>query len=222
MKNLFSKFDWLFLLLIVIDLAVSNYAPQYTIVAKPLLLSSLFIFLMFQSGISSSIKIPTAFALLFSLAGDVFLIYGDLPTYFMAGLVSFLLAHLCYIIVFRKQADISKSVINVFSLLMIAFGLGYFVFLYPHLNELTVPVACYLMVILIMAISSNLRGNSNQLTFNLGVYGALLFVVSDSLLAYNSFVEPFLGANIFIMTTYALAQLFIVKSIIRISGNSAH
>ncbi len=73
-----------------------------------------------------------------------------------------------------------------------------------------------------MAISSNLRGYSNQLTFNLGLYGALLFVVSDSLLAYNSFVEPFLGANIFIMTTYALAQLFIVKSIIRISGNSAH
>lgn len=222
MNNIFNKFDGLFLLLMVLEIAVSNYAPSYTIIAKPLLLGSLFIYLMFQSGISSSIKIPTAFALLFSLAGDVFLIFGELPNYFMAGLVSFLLAHLCYIVVFRKQADKNKSVVNVFSLLMLAFGMGYFVFLYPHLNELTIPVACYLIVILIMAISANLRRNLNNSFFKLGVIGALLFVASDSFLAYNSFVSPFVGANLLIMTSYALAQLFILKSILQIGGNSTH
>jgi uncharacterized membrane protein YhhN len=41
--------------------------------------------------------------------------------------------------------------------------------------------------------------------------GALLFVISDSVLAINKFYLPFDGAGVIIMLTYGLAQLFIVK-----------
>ena len=42
--------------------------------------------------------------------------------------------------------------------------------------------------------------------------GALLFVLSDSLIGVNRFVSPFAGANIAIMLTYWLGQLGIAAS----------
>ena len=41
--------------------------------------------------------------------------------------------------------------------------------------------------------------------------GALLFVISDSVLAINKFYQPFEVAGVIIMLTYGLAQLFIVE-----------
>jgi uncharacterized membrane protein YhhN len=41
--------------------------------------------------------------------------------------------------------------------------------------------------------------------------GALLFVISDSILAINKFYQPFEAAGVLIMLTYGLAQFFIVE-----------
>jgi len=43
----------------------------------------------------------------------------------------------------------------------------------------------------------------------------VLFVISDSVLAINKFYQPFEAANVIIMLTYGLAQLFIVTGAIR-------
>ena len=48
------------------------------------------------------------------------------------------------------------------------------------------------------------------------IIGATLFVASDSLLAFNRFRESFNLAGVSIMTTYILAQLFIVTGAIRL------
>ena len=45
--------------------------------------------------------------------------------------------------------------------------------------------------------------------------GAILFVVSDSLLAFNKFFSPFNNAGVIIMLTYGLAQLFITEGAVR-------
>jgi uncharacterized membrane protein YhhN len=44
--------------------------------------------------------------------------------------------------------------------------------------------------------------------------GALLFVISDSLLAINKFYQLFQISDMLIMSTYGLAQLFIAKGAI--------
>jgi uncharacterized membrane protein YhhN len=48
------------------------------------------------------------------------------------------------------------------------------------------------------------------------IIGATLFVASDSLLAFNRFRGSFNLAGVSIMTTYILAQLFIVTGAIRL------
>lgn len=52
--------------------------------------------------------------------------------------------------------------------------------------------------------------------------GALLFVASDSLLAFNKFYDPtaISYAGFFIMLTYILGQYFIVNGTIRILQNA--
>jgi uncharacterized membrane protein YhhN len=46
------------------------------------------------------------------------------------------------------------------------------------------------------------------------IAGALLFVISDSLLAINKFYKPLPFAALFIMLTYCAAQYFIVRAFI--------
>jgi uncharacterized membrane protein YhhN len=49
--------------------------------------------------------------------------------------------------------------------------------------------------------------------------GALLFVISDSVLAVNKFYQPFAFAPVLIMITYGLAQLFITQGAIEYIGH---
>ena len=51
----------------------------------------------------------------------------------------------------------------------------------------------------------------NKLAGQWMMAGALLFVISDSVLAINKFYQPFKAADVIIMLTYGLAQLFIAK-----------
>lgn len=145
-------------------------------------------------------------ALFFSWVGDIFLLGEGLP-YFMAGLAAFLLAHCCYIVFFngerrRKQPRPNWNIYTIVGM-SLYIGIFYF-FLAPHLPEaLKVPVFVYSCVIATMFVFA---GFSNLFC----VVGAALFLISDSLLAINSFISPFTGAALLIMTSYAAAQGLIV------------
>jgi uncharacterized membrane protein YhhN len=52
------------------------------------------------------------------------------------------------------------------------------------------------------------------------IAGAVLFVLSDSLLAINKFHHPFPEAGLLIMLIYIMAQLFIVTGICRSMADS--
>ena len=87
------------------------------------------------------------------------------------------------------------------------FGLVMGTVLFPRLGDMLIPVAAYLVIILGMGIAAAL-GTTNQ---NLVIAGALLFILSDSLIAINRFVAPVPMASYFIMITYYLAQLCITS-----------
>lgn len=155
-------------------------------------------------------------ALLFSFNGDVLLMLVDTsPSYFMFGLVAFLMAHLMYIRVFSSQRNKENSLSAIIIMLLI-YATCLFYFIKNGLGNLLVPVVIYILVILTMVVTAWLRkGLVPKLSHNLVFIGALLFMISDSVLALNKFYQALPYAHIIIMSTYALAQYCIVMGVLR-------
>jgi uncharacterized membrane protein YhhN len=141
-----------------------------------------------------------ALALALSLVGDVCLMFkGD--GWFAAGLGSFLLAHVGFILAFLK--GVTMAVPPAWTLLPLLWGLGLCAWLLPRAGSLHIPVALYCLVLLGMTLAAALRlqalgGRPAWLALD----GALLFVVSDSALALRRFAGPYRGAQALILSTY--------------------
>jgi sterol desaturase/sphingolipid hydroxylase (fatty acid hydroxylase superfamily)/uncharacterized membrane protein YhhN len=152
-------------------------------------------------------------ALAMSLAGDAFLMF---PGYFIPGLVSFLVAHLLYIALFRMGQRWFPSR----RALAITLGVGAVMYAYLWQGglpaALRVPVAAYVVVIALMAAQAIGRATVLQGSVNGGAavgvaIGAGFFMLSDSLLAVNKFVSPLPMAQVWVLSTYYLAQILIVR-----------
>lgn len=189
----------------------------YHYFTKPLILIALiFFFWKHCQHLDTKTKRFTFLALLFSLIGDILLMFVDLSTnFFISGLTSFLLAHIMYVFVFFKK---KKSAIKTlpFILMLLIYATTLFYFLKDGLNDLLLPVTVYMFVILLMVITAfSRKGSVPRSSYILVFLGALLFITSDSLLALNKFYSPLPFSSISIMFTYAMAQLFIVFGIKR-------
>ena len=218
-----KQFSILFFIIVLFELITGSAEILQTAhyIAKPAIVISLIVlFAKTSVSLSKSIKTFTLLALVFSLLGDVLLMFVDQsPQYFTFGLIAFLLAHMMYIVVFLKHRNPSKSVMG-FLIMLLVYASGLFYLLKDGLGEMLVPVIIYMLVILGMATSAFLRkGSVNPLSFKLVFIGALLFIVSDSILALNKFYQPIPLSNISIMVTYALAQYLIVIGILKLQNN---
>lgn len=147
--------------------------------------------------------------LIFSLAGDVFIIK---PDRFIHGLVSFLIAHLCYIAAFVLFVPSGWLFVSALPVLA-ALALMLFV-LWHNLGKLKIPVAIYMLVIALMGWQAIHRWLAiDDLKSMLAASGALLFIVSDSILAINKFKYSFHKAQMLLLTTYFIAQWLIALSV---------
>jgi uncharacterized membrane protein YhhN len=156
-------------------------------------------------------------ALIFSWSGDVLLMLEPQNSiFFISGLVSFLIAHSCYIYFFQLVKKREKAKTNwllIFPVLIYYSAL--IIFLLPHLGNLKLPVVIYGAVISSMlAFALHMRQITYKVAGTKMMMGAILFIISDSVLAFNKFYQPFAGAGIVIMLTYAFAQLLIVSGVI--------
>lgn len=150
-----------------------------------------------------------AAALAGSLAGDVFLMFQG---FFIPGLVSFLVAHLFYVALFKSgQAWFPHR-----GALAATLGIG--VAMYAFLwagglpPALRAPVAAYVLVIAMMAAQAIGRATVLRDAPSLLVaVGAGFFMLSDSLLATNRFVMPLPMAQVWVLATYYAAQALIVS-----------
>ena len=135
--------------------------------------------------------------------------------YFIVGLVSFLLAHLCYLVLFLRQRHRqTKPFIPIILLYLYSLVFGYYIS--ESLGSMLVPVIAYEIVILLMASASFLRkGAVTSFSYKMVVFGALSFLISDSILAINKFYVEVPLSGIWIMITYALAQYLIVIGILK-------
>jgi uncharacterized membrane protein YhhN len=187
---------------------------QYT--TKPLLIPLLAAALIADGSLTINNKKLLLAGILFSWAGDVLLMFEyKSATYFIAGLSSFLCAHIMYIIYFLQVKAGNHSLLKKKPLLMlavVAYTSGLVILLYPSLGSMRIPVLIYAAVIATMLLCclhayTQLPAPASKWLLT----GAIFFVLSDSLLAINKFHMPLPFAGASIMLTYCIAQFCIVK-----------
>jgi len=205
----------LFLAAVILQLLAQVYVwPTLDMISKPLLMPTLATYFFLSVEGRNRLAFYMVIALMFSWFGDVFLMFQQINgLYFIIGLVSFLLAHITYVIIFRKSnvGFKPKPFTYATGFLMVIYGMLLLMLLWPGLSDMKVPVVFYTFVIMTMGISALFRKASGS---SLVLIGAILFISSDSLLAINKFSEAIPGARFWVMASYILAQFTIVAGMI--------
>lgn len=138
-----------------------------------------------------------------SLAGDVALLWPKEG--FLPGLVSFLLAHLAYLVAFTRVQRLAAWW-PAFAIYGVVAG-SILWRLWPGVPPaLQVPVIAYVVCLASMAAQALVlwrRGEARGLVL---AVGGGLFVVSDAILATNKFAGPVPLSNLWILASYWTAQ----------------
>ncbi|KRW59453.1 lysoplasmalogenase [Pseudomonas sp. TTU2014-080ASC] len=149
--------------------------------------------------------------LLFSLAGDLLL---DWPQdLFVFGLGAFLLGHLAYLRAYLSDCRQPAWLALIIALL--AGGSMFALLVSSGLGPFLIPVACYTLVICLMlwrALARLGQPNISRMSAWLAAIGGSLFVLSDSMIGINRFVQPFDASTLTIISSYWLGQWGIAAS----------
>ena len=180
--------------------------------AKPLLMITLAMYFISATKGYPTWRVYVVAALVFSWAGDVFLISSD---WFIAGLISFLIAHVFYIIAYQKTGAATGQLKPLDILKFVVYGVLLIWLIYPGLGNLLIPVLVYALVLLGMGIwAHKRRGATTTISFKMVATGAILFALSDGLIAVNKFAFEIPAERLLIMSIYMTAQYLIVQGLI--------
>lgn len=148
----------------------------------------------------------------FIILGLIFSMIGDATLHwFLVGLGAFFIAHVCYVIGFFMVAKFTKK--RILSAIPIGiYAILFGIFLIPSLMKageqaLILPVIAYIIVISLMLFAAISTGNRPAQV------GALLFVISDSILAWNMFIGTIPLETALVMLPYYTAQFLIAVSL---------
>jgi len=208
-------FFFLWLTIAVVDwIAVAKDWRKIDYFVKPGAILALLLWLALSGGLGGHLT-WFALGLVCSLVGDVFLM---LPRErFVAGLVAFLLAHLAYLVGFNP----SLPPLNLASLILAPVPFVIASQIYRRIargleaggqGRLKLPILAYMIVISLMLLSALLtlvRPEWSAVAALSASGGALLFMLSDTLLAWNKFVAPLRHNRVLVRMSYHLGQLLI-------------
>lgn len=194
-------------------------AIAFHFIAKPLLLwtfaplaTLLILAIAFANWAArkNSYSLWISVGLLFSLAGDTLLLRSD--HFFTLGLAAFLLTHMAYLVAFTRDTRFPAR-FSVWYLFLLFAASCYFLLFAWLPSALQIPVAVYAVFLVSMAAqamgrSLKLRTASTQFA----AIGTLLFVLSDSVLAFDRFYKPLPLAPLLVLLPYYAAQWLIASS----------
>ncbi len=187
---IFAVTDWI---------AVAQQRRLLECLAKPATLG----FLVLYAALGPHASWYLVAALILSLLGDVYLMLPD--ELFPAGLLAFLLGHLAYVAAF----DTTPLARTVWFVVVAVASLPLALRIIRSVPDppLRVGVGVYMAVISLMVGSAIASGEM------VATAGALLFFLSDALIAVDRFVTPFAAARLAIIVTYHLGQFLLVLAL---------
>ncbi len=197
-------------------LAVQRRSKSLEYVAKPGCMVALIAAALVLDPADGAARVALVAALVLSMLGDVFLMLPGRqpdtpgPNLFVAGLASFLLGHIAFVVGFVLEGvEPGRWAIGLVPVALIVATVGRPVVAAVKAGvepELTVPVTAYVTVISAMVLCAfgTLDGRA--------MAGAALFAGSDSLIAWERFIEKRPWGPLTIIVTYHLAQALLVLS----------
>lgn len=206
-------------------LRTPDVTPWMVYISKPVLMPLLMLWMLIhEDTIDAIFRKCIFFGLFFSLAGDVFLMF-HYETFFIFGLGSFLVAQILYItgFTFNVARSLPWGGRIIMAVPYIFYIIGFLYILYGHIvsdeatRPMLIPVIVYASAIGAMGMTASWRvAATNKKSFYMVLVGALLFILSDSLIAINKFVVAIPYVAVGVMSTYTTAQFLITK------GSLAH
>jgi uncharacterized membrane protein YhhN len=130
--------------------------------------------------------------LLLSFGGDIAFLFQEKRKPFMIGLALFLSAHVAYTIVFTLMGSFNRWDL-LSAAVLIAVSLGFYRMIAPNLGSMKVPVIIYTVIISLMvnrAIAAFASPAFSTVQAWMISLGALLFYISDLILAAGRFWRP--------------------------------
>lgn len=194
-------------------LAASRMDDAYwlRLVAKPI---PVLMMALWVSGlrVKGRYQLAIVIGLLLSALGDILLEFSEAT--FLLGLAAFLSGHVAYIVAFLQD---TRKLHPFYGAAAYAYGFFAAVFLMAtgDVGGMLGPVYLYILVITTMLWRAACRLDAPSATrFSAwaGLAGAILFVISDSILAFRLFGTPIQLGGAAVMVTYWLGQSGIALS----------
>ncbi len=223
-QKIATYLKYAFVALCVLEIASEMMAWDGLIhLVKPLLMPVLLVYMRKSTtGPITPSLLLAAGALIFSFLGDSLLMYAPVDElYFLLGLGAFAIAQLFYVFTFSKAVDTDSPAVSgtlkvLYSVPFVLYAVFFLLLIWEGIGALQIPVTIYTALIISMALAAVYRqGRAGREGVNQVIFGAILFVLSDSLIAINKFYAPMENARVFIMLTYVLAQWNIVNGLVK-------
>jgi uncharacterized membrane protein YhhN len=220
-KNTSLLLHLIFAVIVIIELTgrlMDNIQMEYFV--KPLIMIWMAVYFLLYKK-KSSFTVPVLVAFFFSWVGDNFLMLsGKNELFFFAGVGGFFFAQLSYIYTFSKFSEkggkgyLQKNLW--LSLLFLVYVGGMLALLFPGLEGMMKPIiTIYALSLIGMAMMAlNRSGRVGAMSFKLVFFGSLLFLLSDSMIAFDKFHSEIPLAGFLIMITYIAAQYLIMRGLI--------
>jgi uncharacterized membrane protein YhhN len=208
-----------FLLVLMLHI-ISIYLEMNTarVITKLLLLPILILYLTSEPGNTRPVLYIGLFA---SFLGDLLLTRSG-ETFFLLGMLAFIITHLCNIFFFYslQKGHPGKPMILVLALVVVAIiSGGVYFLLADKLGAFRVPILVYMVIISLMAVMATQTLVNAALiptAIRCFIPGAALFVLSDGLLALNKFLLHTGSIDVAVMLTYGMAQYLLVKGFVAV------
>ena len=200
------------------------YVLPYRAATKPFLVPLLLLHLMINDNNIGQPKGKSIFYIGMFLAffGDVLLIIIN-DTFFLSGMIAFMLMNLVYSAAFLciNQLQFKKILPFVFSIAMLSYLAYWFNgFLANEMGNYQMPILGYMISLSIMiscAVNIIMKEKYRAIAITWLIPGTIVFLIENMLVALNKFHwGGDKNVYVVIMFTYGLAQYLIVKGIRRI------
>ncbi len=203
-----------FVLVSILDIiGITFEIPILVYIFKPLIILSLLFLYVFS--LPKRLK-WYVIALEFSFFGDVLLMFSG-KLFFIAGLVSFLIAHILFIKIVTDRIQKTSLFKVIFSIIPFIIVFYLLIFnLKSSLNNMFWPIIIYGLTISTFGVVSLIDFlNTKSKESLLMLSGAIVFMISDAVLVIDEFYFEEHINKVVIMFTYVLAQYLIFKSMVQ-------